>query len=106
MRCIREAANCYTHALNYVNIAIDEAQQQPLQGEAHEDLAVFKSIIYGNRAQSSLLLKNYGDCIRDSEKALELNNKNVKARYRKAKSLYQLKKFHLCKDECGKLMLI
>ena len=94
---IKEAGNCYTHALGHIDTAIEETQEQ----EIREELTIFKSILYSNRAQSSLLLKNYRECIRDSEKALQLNHKNTKARYRKAKSLYQIKRFHLCRDECG-----
>ena len=102
---IKEAANCYTHALSHIDTAIQEAQGGDDVSQQRSDLRVFKSIVYSNRAQSSLLLKNYHECIKDSEKALELNNNNTKARYRKAKSLYHMKKFYLCKDECGECIL-
>ena len=98
---IKEASNCYTYALSHIDIAIEGAKEQQ---EQQEELFIFKSILYSNRAQSSLLLRNYRECIGDSDKALEYNPNNTKARYRKAKSLYQIKKYHLCRDECGMYM--
>ena len=54
---IKEAANCYTHALSHIDTAIQEAQGGDDVSQQRSDLRVFKSIVYSNRAQSSLLLK-------------------------------------------------
>lgn len=52
-----------------------------------------KSKIYCNRAMVHLKLKNYGKSINDCDEALKLNDKYVKAYYRKATALFNLDKY-------------
>lgn len=63
----KEAQNCYSHAINYANKAIEEAARDA----AVSDLLTLKSQLFGNRAQASLVLKNYGECIRDCNEAIQ-----------------------------------
>jgi hypothetical protein len=72
----------YKDAAEYYTKAIDQKLQD----------AVKNSILYSNRAQANLLLKNYGKTVEDSKKAIELNPKNIKAYYRAAKAYSALGK--------------
>jgi hypothetical protein len=51
-----------------------------------------------------LNLNNYGECIRDSNFAIDLNPNNLKAYFRKSKSLFHLKRFSECIKECDTLL--
>ena len=52
-----------------------------------EEETMLRSQIFSNRAMVSLSLMNYGSCIRDADSSIFCWPKNVKAHYRKCKSL-------------------
>ena len=57
-----------------------------------------RSQILSNRAMAHLSLKNYGMCIKDCDVALHFWPQNIKAFYRKCKSLCALHRYELCVD--------
>ncbi len=69
-----EAIECYTNAIT------------ECPDNKNDDLSTF----YQNRAASYEMLKKYKEVIDDCNKAIELNNRYVKALVRRAKGLYLL----------------
>jgi len=57
-----------------------------------------RSQILANRAMAQLSLKNYGMCIKDCDVALYFWPQNIKAYYRKCRSLCALHRYELCVD--------
>lgn len=96
-----EAFNNYTHALTFVDQA-DKARATGTEDpqDASVDLLRLRSQILGNRAMSSLILCNYGTCCKDSLAAILCWPQNVKAHYRKCKSLVMLRKYELALLAC------
>eukprot|EP00029_Vermamoeba_vermiformis_P007757 TRINITY_DN3444_c0_g1_i1.p1 TRINITY_DN3444_c0_g1~~TRINITY_DN3444_c0_g1_i1.p1 ORF type:complete len:413 (-),score=112.01 TRINITY_DN3444_c0_g1_i1:9-1247(-) len=88
--CLQRGPKYYKDAAEYYTKAIDQKIQD----------AVKNSILYANRAQANLLLKNYGKTIEDAKKAIELNPKNVKAYYRAAKAYSALGKHTESAEMC------
>lgn len=84
-------------------------QQTPEQTNAiMEEEKMLKSLIFSNRAMVSLMLKNYGSCIRDADSSIVCWEGNTKAHYRKCKSLGMATAFSpscvLCADIRRKLL--
>ena len=52
-----------------------------------QEESMLRSQIFSNRAMVSLSLMNYGSCIRDADSSILFWSKNIKAHYRKCKSL-------------------
>jgi len=98
---IYEAFNNYSHSLTFLDKA-DDARARGVE-DTHDDgvdLLKLRSQILGNRAMSSLALSNYGSCCRDAVSAILCWPQNVKAHYRKCKSLVMLRKFELALAAC------
>ena len=67
-----------------------ECEDTPFPPEAlkmGEEESMLRSQIFSNRAMVSLSLMNYGSCIRDADSSILCWSKNIKAHYRKCKSL-------------------
>lgn len=94
---LHAARDQYTYALEFVTKAI--AEHNSTTNQLFE-LQQLQSIILSNRAQSALLLQNYGECLTDANAALSVWPDNVKAHYRKCKALFALKRFTLCLQAC------
>jgi hypothetical protein len=81
-----------------------EEEEKEKEGEAgkdktgdlgeHVDVPVLRSQIIGNKALAQLNLKNYRTCINVCDEAIEVWPGNMKAHFRKAKSLYMVRRFH------------
>jgi len=56
-----------------------------MQAESSPKIDELLSQVYSNRCFAQLMLKNYGSCKEDANRALKRNPNNVKAIYRKAK---------------------
>ena len=68
----------------------EECEDTPSPSEAlkmSEEESMLRSQIFSNRALVSLSLMNYGSCIRDADSSILCWSKNIKAHYRKCKSL-------------------
>jgi len=73
---------------------------------AKSPIAKNNSVYYSNRAAVQLLRKNYGKVVEDTEEALKLDDRNVKAYYRAARALSSLQKYNLCIEKCEAGLLI
>ncbi|KAI8906689.1 hypothetical protein EDD86DRAFT_192751 [Gorgonomyces haynaldii] len=71
---------------------------QAIQAEANDN--ALNSLLYSNRAAVNLKLQNYRKVLNDCAKAIELNQKNVKAYFRSIKALYALDKLVEAVDCC------
>eukprot|EP00026_Physarum_polycephalum_P001325 Phypoly_transcript_01326.p2 GENE.Phypoly_transcript_01326~~Phypoly_transcript_01326.p2 ORF type:complete len:339 (+),score=57.25 Phypoly_transcript_01326:2158-3174(+) len=60
------------------------------------------SIYYSNRAAVNLLLENFGLCIEDSLKSVEINPKNIKGYWRAARAYNKLGKLAECIAVCDR----
>ena len=73
-----------------------------------EEESMLRSLIFSNRAMVSLSLMNYGSCIRDADSSILYWEKNIKAHYRRCKSLGKFK-LYMCVDKMvqhGNLFII
>jgi hypothetical protein len=102
-----DAHNCYSHALTYIENAY-KARNDGIEDikDASIDIDLSKSQLLGNRALTSLSLLNYGSCIKDCDVAIKLWVKNMKAHYRRIKSLIAIKKYQLALDACNEVIEI
>jgi hypothetical protein len=98
-KSLNEAYDRYTHALTFIPQAIEESKQESIK-QSVEDIMILKSQILSNRAQTNLLLQNYGSCKRDCYASLSCWPENMKAHYRLCKALYILKQYELCIHAC------
>ena len=64
------------------------------------ELALYKSVLFSNRAMAHMEIKNWGFVIQSSTLSLTLNPSNVKAYYRLAKAHEARREWELCLDAC------
>lgn len=102
-----DAHNCYSHALTFIENAY-KARNDGTENtkDASVDIDLSKSQLLGNRALTSLSLLNYGSCVKDCEIAIKLWARNMKAHYRRIKSLMAIKKYQLALDACNEVIEI
>jgi hypothetical protein len=65
----------------------EDRQNSMVPTEMSEEESMLRSQIFSNRAMVSLSLMNYGSCIRDADSSILHWQRNIKAHYRKCKSL-------------------
>jgi tetratricopeptide (TPR) repeat protein len=82
-----KAVECYTKCL-----------------EMNPDDIDIKVVLYSNRAQCSINLKNYGVAEKDALSALRLDKTHVKSLFRHGTALYYLKKYKESKHEFNNLL--
>lgn len=99
-KSLHEALKCYTHALKLITQAYHETV---VDLQTVDDL---HAIILSNRAQTCLLLHNYGSCKKDCDRSLFFAPKNMKAHYRKCKATYLLKTYEQCIEACDVALAI
>ena len=68
----------------------EDRQNSMLSKDMNEEELMLRSQIFSNRAMVSLSLMDYGSCIRDADSSILHWQKNIKAHYRKCKSLGNL----------------
>lgn len=92
---LKEAYDRYSHALEFIRKAeLPQEDDLKLSGFASVfERNELKSIIYSNRALTSLTNKNYGSCRKDADEAITAWPANSKAHYRKCKALQSLGKY-------------
>ena len=94
----------YKSSVECYNVAINLSK---LPSTSPETLAIY----YNNRATANFNLEEYDKCIRDADYSISHNKQFMKAYYRKAYALYQIRKFQKAKqtiqeglDICGKII--
>ena len=91
------ARDCYTYAMTFI---AKEMIHPPQDENKLEALHQLQATLLSNRAMVSLALKNYGECLKDTNVSIALWPKNIKTHYRRCKALFALKRFQECLDSC------
>lgn len=98
-----EAYDKYSYALTF----IDKDDQDPSSSSSNSiESKKLRSQILSNRSFVSLSIKNYRYCIVDAIAALYYWPDNIKAYYRQAKALHDLKKYNDSYQVCNNGLLV
>lgn len=89
--CVARGKRYYKDAVEYYTQALEQ----------HSSDNHANSIYHSNRAQVEILRENFGNAIKDCEKALELDGCNIKACFRGAKACAALKKLDKVVEFCN-----